>query len=117
MHVARPKWRPQNRPLANVGDGQHRHQDWLAKGEPAAQMKYSTFSLIVVATGAAATGSAFSQVSTRGISVHPDAGSATATGSEQDFVKAVAVFAKFSVIAGQLAMMEARDSRTWEIAT
>lgn len=75
-------------------------------------MKYSTIPLIVVAMGATATGSAFSQASSRGISM----GSATATGPEQDFIKAAAVFAKFSVIAGQLAMMEARDSRTREAA-
>jgi len=80
-------------------------------------MKYSTFSLVVVAMGAAATGSAFSQVSSRGISVHPGVGSVTATGPEQDFVKAVAVFAKFSVIAGQLAMLEAREPRTRELAS
>ena len=81
-------------------------------------MKFSALLLFVIAIGAMALVPAFGQVSSRSLSVRP--GSANTSGlhhnSDRDFALAAATFAKFSVIAGRLATMQARDGRLRELA-
>lgn len=81
-------------------------------------MKFSALPSLVVAISALAVAPALGQVSSRSVSARPGASSASGVqhGPDHDFAMAAAVFNKFSVIAGQLAMMETRDGRLREFA-
>jgi putative membrane protein len=80
-------------------------------------MKFGTLPL-VVAIGAMVVAPAFGQTSPRGIPLYPGSGNAARLrqGPEDQFVMAAAMFSKFTVIAGRLAMIEARDRRLREFA-
>lgn len=80
-------------------------------------MKYKTLPL-VAAIGAMAAAPVFGQVGSRGISLYPGSGNAARLqqGRDQHFAMAAAVLSKYTVIAGRLAMIEARDNRLREVA-
>jgi putative membrane protein len=79
-------------------------------------MRFSALAVIAIAVMAVAP--AFGQPSSRSISIYPGSGNAPRMqqGPDHDFAMAAAVFAKFSVVAGRLATMEAQDSRLREFA-
>jgi putative membrane protein len=81
-------------------------------------MTLSALPSLVVVIGALAVAPALGQVGSR--SVLPRAGSAYDSGKQNgpdhDFAMAIAMFNKFSVIAGQLAVMETRDDRLRDFA-
>lgn len=81
-------------------------------------MKPSALPLLVVAISALAVAPAPGQVSSRSVLPHAGPGDASSkqNGPDHDFAMAVAVFSKFSVIAGQVAMIETRDGRLREFA-
>ena len=81
-------------------------------------MRFSTVSVIAIAIGVMIIAPAFGQPSSRSISIYPGPGSASRMqkGPDHDFAMTAAVFAKFSVVAGRLAMMEAQDARLRELA-
>lgn len=81
-------------------------------------MKPSALPLLVVAISALAVAPAPGQVSSRSVLPHAGPGDASGrqNGPDRDFAMAVAVFSKFSVIAGQVAMIETRDGRLKDFA-
>jgi putative membrane protein len=81
-------------------------------------MKFSALPPLVVAIGAMAVAPVLGQVGSRGIPLYPGSGNAARPqdGRDRHFVMAAAVFCKFTVVAGRLAMIEARDGRLREIA-
>ena len=81
-------------------------------------MRFSALPSLVVAISALAVAPALGQVTSRSVPTHPGASNASGIqhGPNHNFAMAAAVFSKFSVIASQLAIMEARDGRLREFA-
>ncbi|SEP40394.1 putative membrane protein [Rhodospirillales bacterium URHD0017] len=81
-------------------------------------MRFSTVSAIAIAIGVMPIAPAFGQPSSRTSSIYPGPGNASRMqeGPDHDFAMTAAVFAKFSVVAGRLATMEAQDARLRELA-
>ncbi|MBI2742104.1 MAG: DUF4142 domain-containing protein [Rhodospirillales bacterium] len=81
-------------------------------------MRFTPLPAIAVAIAVMAVTPAFGQLSSRSLSTYPGPGNATHApqGPDHDFAMAAAVFAKFSVVSGRLATMEAQDGRLRELA-
>jgi putative membrane protein len=81
-------------------------------------MRSSPLLAIAVIIGTMVVAPAFGQPSSRNISMYPGSGNASRLqeGPDHDFAIAAAVFAKFSVVASRLAMMEAQDGRLRHLA-
>lgn len=81
-------------------------------------MKIRTWSPLVVAIVAMAAAPVAGQVSSRSISLYPGSSIAARPhhGRDQRFAMTAALFTKFTVVAGRLAMIEAHDRRLREIA-
>ncbi len=81
-------------------------------------MRFSPLLAIAVTIGMIAVAPAYGQPSSRNISMYPGSGSASRLpqGPDHDFAIEAAVFAKFSVVSGRLAMMEAQDGRLRRLA-
>jgi putative membrane protein len=81
-------------------------------------MRFFPLLAIAVTIGMMAVAPAFGQPSSRSISTYPAPGNVSRMpqGPDHDFAMAAAVFAKFSEVAGRLAMVEAQDGRLRELA-
>jgi len=81
-------------------------------------MWFYTLPAIVAAIGITAVAPAYGQPSSRSISTYPSFGNASRMQerADDDFVGAAAVFAKFSVVASRLAIMEAQDGQLRQLA-